>query len=105
MPENPYEPPLAIAVQDWLTIDRAALALRIVLALQMLWIGLVGAMARGFIEESSVVFIADSVMLFGFPALALWLAGKRSRGTFLALAGIQLLLFATHLLALLPGVQ
>jgi hypothetical protein len=106
MPENPYKPPKVAPGIDRPTVDRSAFVLWFVLALQILWIALIGAMAKGYVSESYIVLMyAVPIMLLGLPALVLWLAGNLSRSMFIALVGIELVLFAIHLLALLPAVQ
>ena len=88
------------------TVDYSPLLLRGLIVFQLVWIVMVGAMARGYLPEAfSVLALPLPVMLLGAPALAMYLAADGSRQTFAAVAVIQAALFGLQLLAILPAVQ
>jgi hypothetical protein len=106
MSDNPYESPQTTVASAAKTVDYSPLLLRGLIVLQLAWIAALGATARGYLPETFFVLgLPLPVMMFGGPALALYLADGLPRLQFAAVAVIQAALFGLQLLALLPAVQ
>lgn len=104
---NPYEPPKVHHDVNPTTVDYCALALRIVVALQLLSIAFLAGLWQHIIPQAygDFAFALVPIAGLGLPVLAVALAGNMSRIQFAAVCAIETALFGLQIMALLPAVQ
>jgi hypothetical protein len=106
MSDNPHESPQARESSRPKVVDYSPLLLRGLIALQLVWVAITGAMARGWLPEAfSVMGFAIPMMMLGAPAVALYLASDLGRQKLLLVTVVEVALFGLQFLALLPAVQ